>query len=92
MRQFVRGLEDKALGMRVVKGVSPDQQLVKVVHDQLVELMGGTQKELVVPNDGPQVRGFDAQAIAWQLHLLSWLQGLANTSVKQMRPQAVCTS
>ena len=62
VRQFVKGVEEKCMGMRVVKGVSPDQQLVKVVHDQLVELMGGTQAELSVPDDGPQV-----------LRLLRWL-------------------
>lgn len=54
VRQFVKGVEEKALGIRVVKGVSPDQQLVKVVNDQLVELMGGQQAELHVPTDGPQ--------------------------------------
>ncbi len=33
--------------MQVLKGIKPDQQLVKVVNDQLVELMGGTQQGLV---------------------------------------------
>lgn len=31
----------------MLKGIKPDQQLVKVVNDQLVELMGGTQQGLV---------------------------------------------
>lgn len=69
VRQFVKGVEEKALGIRVVKGVSPDQQLVKVVNDQLVELMGGQQAELHVPTDGPQVI------------LMAGLQGVGKTTV-----------
>ena len=55
MRQFVKSVEEKALGVKVLKGVRPDQQLVKVVNDQLVELMGGQQEDLNDPKDGPQV-------------------------------------
>ena len=54
VRQFVKSVEEKALGVKVLKGVRPDQQLVKVVNDQLVELMGGQQEDLVDPKDGPQ--------------------------------------
>lgn len=56
MRQFVASVEAAALGVKVVKGVRPDQQLVKVVNDELVRLMGGQQEDLVDPKDGPQVR------------------------------------
>ena len=55
VRQFVKSVEEKALGVKVLKGVRPDQQLVKVVNDQLVELMGGQQEDLNDPKDGPQV-------------------------------------
>ena len=56
VRQFVKSVEETALGTKVVKGVRPDQQLVKVVNDQLVELMGGQQEDLNDPKDGPQVQ------------------------------------
>ena len=56
VRQFVASVEAAALGVTVVKGVRPDQQLVKVVNDELVRLMGGQQEDLVDPKDGPQVR------------------------------------
>ena len=56
VRQFVKSVEEKALGVKVLKGVRPDQQLVKVVNDQLVELMGGQQEGLNDPRDGPQAR------------------------------------
>ncbi len=55
MRKFVKQVEETALGVKVVKGVKPDQQLVKVVNDQLIELMGGEQQGLVSPAKGPQV-------------------------------------
>jgi signal recognition particle subunit SRP54 len=55
VRQFVKNVEEKALGVKVIKGVRPDQQLVKVVNDQLVELMGGQQEDLNDPKNGPQV-------------------------------------
>ena len=54
MRKFVKSLEEKALGAKVVKGARPDQQLVKIVNDELIALMGGEQAELNVPSDGPQ--------------------------------------
>ena len=56
VRQFVASVEAAALGVKVVKGVRPDQQLVKVVNDELIRLMGGQQEDLVDPKDGPQVR------------------------------------
>lgn len=51
----MKSVEETALGTKVLKGVRPDQQLVKVVNDQLVELMGGQQQDLNDPKDGPQV-------------------------------------
>lgn len=56
VRNFVKRVEESALGVQVLKGVKPDQQLVKVVNDELIELMGGQKQELVVPRKGPQVR------------------------------------
>ena len=53
VRQFVASVERGALGVKVLKGVRPDQQLVKVVNDQLIALMGGQQEDLVDPKDGP---------------------------------------
>ncbi len=38
--QFIKRIKEKALGDEVLKSVSPDQQFIKVVHDELVALMG----------------------------------------------------
>ena len=56
VRRFVARVEEKVLGIKVLKGVKPDQQLVKVVNDELVELMGGKAEGLVETRAGtPQV-------------------------------------
>ena len=39
-REFVAAIRDKALGSDLLRGISPGQQVVKLVHDQLVELLG----------------------------------------------------
>lgn len=61
VRKFVKQVEETALGVKVVKGIKPDQQLVKVVSDQLIELMGGEQQDLVKPARGPQVSSLRAR-------------------------------
>lgn len=40
---LVKRVKDKAIGDAVVKSVSPGQQFIKIVHDELVALMGGTE-------------------------------------------------
>ena len=55
VRGFVKRVEEKALGVKVIKGIQPSQQLVKVVNDELISLMGSKQEDLVDPSRGPQV-------------------------------------
>ena len=40
-RGFLEGVREKAMGERVLKSVSPGQQVVKIVHDELAALIGG---------------------------------------------------
>ncbi len=46
VKDFVEEVRTECLGAEVVRGVSPGQQLVKIVHDKLVELMGESAEEL----------------------------------------------
>jgi signal recognition particle subunit SRP54 len=39
-REFLSNVQERALGEQVVKAVSPGQQIVKIVHDELAALMG----------------------------------------------------
>ena len=44
-KEFTDKVKDKALGEKVLTAVSPGQLMVKIVKDELVELMGGTESE-----------------------------------------------
>uniref|UniRef100_A0A6N2LJY9 signal-recognition-particle GTPase n=1 Tax=Salix viminalis TaxID=40686 RepID=A0A6N2LJY9_SALVM len=69
VRRFVQSVSDQAIGIGVIRGVKPDQQLVKIVHDELVKLMGGEVSELVFAKSAPTVI------------LLAGLQGVGKTTV-----------
>src|SRR5437868_2684425 len=45
-KEFTDKIKEKALGEKVLTAVSPGQQMVKIVQDELTELMGGTESEL----------------------------------------------
>jgi signal recognition particle subunit SRP54 len=47
VRDFVAGVREKALGEDVLKSLTPGQQVVKVVHDELTALMGEGESGLV---------------------------------------------
>lgn len=40
VKAFISNIKDKAEGENVIQGVDPSQQLVKIVHDELIELLG----------------------------------------------------
>ena len=45
-KQFTDTVKQKALGQEVLKSVNPSQMMVKIVHDELVDLMGGDKTEI----------------------------------------------
>jgi signal recognition particle subunit SRP54 len=45
-KDFTDTVKDKAQGSKVLLAVNPGQQMVKIVQDELTELMGGTESEL----------------------------------------------
>lgn len=45
-KQFTDTVKQKALGQEVLKSVNPSQMMVKIVHDELVELMGGDKSDI----------------------------------------------
>ena len=46
VKAFISNIKDKAEGENVLSGVNPSQQLVKIVHDELIELLGKTVSPL----------------------------------------------
>ncbi|TRZ71443.1 MAG: signal recognition particle protein [Bacteroidetes bacterium] len=50
-KQFTDQVKEKALGQNVLTAVSPAQLMVKIVHDELAELMGGMKTDLNLKGD-----------------------------------------
>ncbi|MBQ7668542.1 MAG: signal recognition particle protein [Clostridia bacterium] len=46
VKDFIAKVSEKAAGQEVLKSLTPGQQVVKIVHDELVELLGGTTGKL----------------------------------------------
>ena len=46
VKAFISSIKDKAEGENIIQGVDPSQQLIKIVHDELVELLGKEVKPL----------------------------------------------
>ena len=65
---FVERVRERAIGALAVKAVSPGQQVVKLVHDEIAALLGGTK------------RGLDFASVGPTVILLVGLQGSGKTS------------
>ena len=55
VKEFVAQVKENALGAEVIKGVSPDQQFIKIVNDELIKIMGETNAPLANTADKPTV-------------------------------------
>ena len=55
VKDFVAEVRERAVGAEVVRGVSPDQKFIQVVHEQLVEVMGGDNAPLAKATEAPTV-------------------------------------
>ena len=52
VKEFVAQVKEKAMGAEVLESLTPGQQVIKIVNDQLVELMGGTNSKLTYSPSG----------------------------------------
>ncbi len=48
VKQFVKKVSERAVGQEVMKSLTPGQQVIKVVKEELTELMGGEQSQIAV--------------------------------------------
>jgi signal recognition particle subunit SRP54 len=55
VKQFTNAVKERATGSDVLDSLNPGQQVVKVVAEELTELMGGSGRELVFSKSGPTV-------------------------------------
>ncbi len=54
-KEFVAGVREKAIGEGVLESLKPGEMVVKVVNEQLTELMGGSGRDLAFASKGPTV-------------------------------------
>lgn len=55
VKDFVKKIEVRAVGHEVMESLSPGQQVIKIVNDELTQLMGGTQSKLIVADKPPTI-------------------------------------
>jgi signal recognition particle subunit SRP54 len=52
VKSFVSQVKEKALGEKVISGVNPGEQFIKIMHDELAKVMGDANEELSLDRDG----------------------------------------
>lgn len=55
VKAFIDRVKERALGQEVLQSLSPGQQVVKIVYDELVQLMGGSAQRLTFGSRPPSV-------------------------------------
>ena len=54
-KDFIAKVSEKAVGQEILKSLSPAQQVIKIVNEELTELMGSTNSKLIVSPEPPPV-------------------------------------
>ena len=55
VKEFISNIQEKALGQEVMKSLKPGEQVVKIVKDELVQLLGGTESKLNISPNPPTI-------------------------------------
>lgn len=55
VKEFISTIQEKALGQDVIKSLTPGQQVVKIVKDEMVELLGGTESKINFTPNPPTI-------------------------------------
>ncbi len=55
VKDFTSSIAEKAVGQDVIKSITPGQQVVKIVHDELVKLLGSEDAELNISPNPPTI-------------------------------------
>jgi len=55
VKEFIASIQEKAMGQDVLKSLTPGQQVIKIVKDELVELLGGTESKVVFSPNPPTI-------------------------------------
>jgi signal recognition particle subunit SRP54 len=55
VKEFIASVTERAIGLEVVGSLAPGQQVIKVVHEELIALLGGERADLVLDGQQPAV-------------------------------------
>ena len=55
VKQLIEGIRQKALGREVLTALSPTEQVIKILRDELITLLGAEERRLKYSNDPPSV-------------------------------------
>ena len=55
VKEFIASVQEKALGQDVLKSLKPGEQVVKIVRDELTELLGGTDSKINISSNPPTI-------------------------------------
>ena len=69
VKSFVAKVSERAVGQEIIKSLSPTQQVIKIVNEELIELMGSSNSKLAVASNPPTVI------------MMSGLQGAGKTTL-----------
>ncbi|HYK32818.1 MAG TPA: signal recognition particle protein [Streptosporangiaceae bacterium] len=97
VRTFISRVKERALGAEVMQALNPAQQVIKIVNEELIEILGGEARRLRFAKVSPTVimlaglQGSGKTTLAAKLAL--WLRGQGNTpmlvAADLQRPNAV---
>lgn len=51
VKEFIKTVSERALGSDVMQSLTPGQQVIKIVQDELTKLMGGENTSINMPNE-----------------------------------------
>jgi len=95
-KRFLRNIEAKALGSSVLTSVTPAQMIVKIVHDELVDILGGKVENLQIKGSpeifmvcGLQGSGKTTSVVKLAHYLIKKGRKLLVSSVDVHRPAAI---
>ena len=54
-KQFCADVSEKAVGQEIIKSLNPAQQVIKIVNDELIDLMGSSNQKLIISPKPPTV-------------------------------------
>src|SRR5690349_18087467 len=53
VKTFIEQVKEKAIGQDILRSLSPEQTIIKIVHDHLVDLLGAQQTPLILTGPAP---------------------------------------